>query len=396
MPKALPRIEREQVVRLWLARQGLAAPRGRRLTRAQFLAHLDSCGALQLDSVNALARAHLLTLWSRYGHFDPATLDRWVYEEKLAYEFWGHEASLLPLSSLPLSRRYMRDWAPRGQWWEDRRAGEAIQRRVLRRIRAEGPLESAHFEAAPDEATGPWWGWKDAKMALEWLWRRGRLAVRERRHFRRVYDLAERVYPPGPTASRRAHAESWALIGLGANGVATARHLDHYLSAPRLTAPERAAVLDALLRAKRIVAVTVPGLKETAYALPETLDRLSEAPVPRGTTLICPFDSLLWQRRRAEELLDFRYRVEIYTPPAKRSFGYYVLPILHEGRLVGRLDPRLDRAQGRLTIHAIGLEPGVTREARLDAGLAGSLAELARFVGATELALPAGWRDLPV
>ncbi|MBM4116916.1 winged helix-turn-helix domain-containing protein, partial [bacterium] len=242
MPRALPRIKREQVVRLWLARQGLAAPRGRRLTRAQFLAHLDGCGALQLDSVNALARAHLLTLWSRYGQFAPATVDRWVYKERLAYEFWGHEASLLPLSSLPLSRRYMRDWAPRGPWWEDRRAGEAIQRRVLRRIREEGPLESAHFEAAPDEAGGPWWGWKDAKMALEWHWRRGRLAVSERRHFRRVYDLAERVYPPGPTASRRAHAESWALIGLGANGVATARHLDHYLSAPRLMAPERAAV----------------------------------------------------------------------------------------------------------------------------------------------------------
>ncbi|MBM4118121.1 hypothetical protein FJ251_10355, partial [bacterium] len=196
--------------------------------------------------------------------------------------------------------------------------------------------------------------------------------------------------------SRRAHAESWALIGLGANGVATARHLDHYLSAPRLMAPERAAVLAALLRAKRIVAVQVPGFKETAYVLPADLEAARAAPAPRGTTLICPFDSLLWQRRRAEELLDFRYRVEIYTPPAKRSFGYYVMPILHEGRLVGRLDPRLDRAQGRLSIHAIGLEAGVARDARLDAGLAGSLADLARFVGATQLELPAAWRGLPV
>lgn len=395
MPKSLPRVEREQVIRLWLARQGLLAPRGRSLTRAQFLDHLARCGALQLDSVNALARAHLLTLWSRFGQFEPATLDRWVYKEKLAYEFWGHEASILPLASLPGSRRYMSDWNPSGKWWEDRRAGDALLRRVLKRIRAEGPLESAHFEAEGGQASAPWWGWKDSKMALEWLWRRGRLAVGERRHFRRVYDLAERVYPAGPTASRRAYEDSWALIGLAGNGIATARHLDHYMSAPRLMAPARAAVLARLLRAKRIVAVEVPGLAGPAYALPEHLDGGLHLPAPRGTTLICPFDSLLWQRRRAEELLDFRYRVEIYTPAAKRSFGYYVLPILHEGRLVGRLDPRLDRQAGRLSIHAIALEPGVARTAGLERGLAASLRELASFVGAVQLELPEGWRGLP-
>ena len=396
MPKPLPRIEREQVIRLWLARQGLLGPRGRRLTRAQFLAHLERCGALQLDSVNALARAHLLTLWSRYGSYAPATLDRWMYKEKLAYEFWGHEASLLPLGSLPNSRRFMRDWDPRGKWWASMQQPLAVKRRVLRRIRDEGPLESADFEGDGERGGGGWWGWKEAKMALELLWREGRLAVRERRHFRRVYDLAERVYPRGPTASRRAYEDSWALVGLAGNGVATARHLDNYMTAPRLMAPARAAVLARLLRARRIVAVEVPGLAGPAYALPEHLDGGLDLPAPRGTHLICPFDSLLWQRRRAEELLDFRYRVEIYTPPAKRSFGYYVLPILHEGRLVGRLDPRLDRQAGQLRITAIHLEPAVHRDPRLEAGLAECLRDLASFVGAEQLDLPASWRGLPI
>jgi len=396
MPKALPRIAREQVIRLWLARQGLLGPRGRRLTRAQFLAHLERCGALQLDSVNALARAHLLTLWSRFGAFSPATLDRWVYAEKLAYEFWGHEASILPATSLALSRRYMRDWDPSGKWWAAMHQPQAVKRRILRRIRDDGPLESADFEGDGEKRSGGWWGWKEAKMALELLWREGKLAVRERRHFRRVYDLAERVYPPGLAASRRAHEDSWALIGLAGNGVATARHLENYMTAPRLKAGERAAVLARLLRAKRIVAVEVPGLAGTAYALPEHLDGGLELPAPRGTHLICPFDSLLWQRRRAEELLDFRYRVEIYTPAAKRNFGYYVLPILHEGRLVGRLDPRLDRQAGRLRIDAIHLERGVARDPHLERGLAECLRDLTGFVGAEALELPEGWRGLPV
>ncbi len=396
MSKALPCIEREHVVRLWLARQGLLRPRGRRLTRVQFVDHLARCGALQLDSVNAVARAHLLTLWSRYGHFAPATLDRWVYRDGCAYEFWGHEASILPTASLPLSRRFMRDWDPAGKWWARMHQPATVKRRVLRRIRDEGPLESADFEGDGEKRSGGWWGWKDAKMALELLWREGKLAVRERRHFRRVYDLAERVYPPGPTASRRAHEDSWALIGLAGNGVATARHLDHYLSAPRLKAAERTAVLARLVKTKRIVAVEVPGLAGTAYALPEHLDAGFGLPAPRGTTLICPFDSLLWQRRRAEELLDFRYRIEIYTPPARRNFGYYVLPILHEGRLVGRLDPRLDRARGRLTIGAIHLEHRALRDDRLERGLAGSLRELASFVGARDIELPVAWRGLPL
>lgn len=392
MPRQLPRIEREQVIRLWLDCQGLATPRGRRLTREQFLGHLDRCGALQLDSVNVLARAHLVTLWSRYGQFKPETVDRWVYRDRLAYEFWGHEASLLPLRSLPHSRRFMRDWDPTSKYWARLEDPKGMKRRVLKRIRDEGGLESAHFDSPG--RSGNWWGWKDAKFALEMLWREGRLAVSERRHFRRVYDLAERVYPEGPTATRKAYEERWVLDGLRGNGVATVRHLQHYMSTPWLGVTVGNVVLERLRKRRRVVQVEVPGFDEPAYALPEDLERIPRLATPRGTTLLCPFDSMLWQKRRAEELMDFRYRIEIYTPEPKRVYGYYVLPILHEGRLVGRLDPRLDRAAKRLTIHAIHLEPGVKRTPELDAGLGDALRDLAAFVGAEHLALPRGWGKL--
>jgi uncharacterized protein YcaQ len=391
---ALPVIERERVIRLWLDRQGLLRPRGTRLTRENLLDHLDRCGALQLDSVNTLARAHLLTLWSRYGTFSPKELDRWLYEERVAYEFWGHEASVLPWRALPLSRRFMRDWAVRGTWWGRMEQPAVVKRRVLRRIREEGPLESADFEG-DEQRSGGWWGWKTAKMALELLWREGRLAVSARRHFRRVYDLAERVYPPGPIATRRAYEDRWVLDALAANGVAPLRHLVHYFTAPSLRAAARNAAIERLLRAKRIVAVRVPGLSDTAYALPEHLEAPT-SPAPRGTHLLSPFDSLLWQRRRAEELMGFRYRVEIYTPATRRHFGYYVLPILHDGRFAGRLDPRLDRASGRLAVAAVHLEPGVPRTASLERGLAKALRDLAAFVGAQAVELPAGWRRLDV
>lgn len=338
-------------------------------------------------------RAHYLTLWSRFGPYSRTTLDDWLYGDKLAHEFWGHEASLLPQSRLPMSRRFMRDWEPQSRWWDERFSKSPVKRRVLRRIREEGPLESAQFEAQPG-GSGAWWGWKDSKMALEWLWRKGRLAVRSRRHFRRVYDLAERVYPEGGAATRRAYEESWALDGLAGNGLAPPSHLENYITAPRLPAETRRQVLARLLKRGEIVALEMPGSRETWYALPEHLEGLARLARPRGTNLICPFDSLLWQRRRAEDLLAFRYRIEIYVPKPKRVYGYYVLPILHEGRFVGRLDPKFDRQAGCLRIHAIHLEPGIEADASLRAGLGDALGDLARFLGADTMELPKGWRRL--
>ena len=189
---------------------------------------------------------------------------------------------------------------------------------------------------------------REDTRSLRLLWHDGRVAVTTRRSFRRVYDLAERVYPATDPASTAAYEDSWLLTGLSGNGVATERHLTGYITGPSPSAADRKRVLTRNLRAGRIVEVEVPGLRGPFYSLPEQVEALGTLPDPVGTTLLCPFDSLLWQRQRAEDLLGFRYRIEIYTPPAKREFGYYTLPILHDGSLVGRLDPKLHRDRDQL------------------------------------------------
>jgi uncharacterized protein YcaQ len=283
-------------------------------------------------------------------------------------------------------------------WWPRYDTSPASKRRVLQRLREDGPLESAHLTAeAPGRHEGgppvaSVFGSKEDTRSLKLLWHAGKAAVRTRRHFRCLYDLAERVYPadarPATTAQYEDH---WLLGGLRGNGVAGVRHLDNYFTAPAPFADERHRIIARNLKRKRVLEVRVENERGPWYALPEHLDALADLPEPEGTTLICPFDSLLWQRKRAEDLLGFRYRAEIYVPPEKRQFGYYVMPILHDGRLVGRLDPKLHRDRRELEIRSIRLEPGVRRDRRLTRELGQAIGDLAGFLGADEVAAPPGW-----
>lgn len=393
-----PAVARESVIRLWLARQGLARPQTRRLDSGALTDHLERTGALQLDSINVLDRAHYLTLWSRFGPYERDDLDRWVYRDLVAYEYWGHESSILPISHLPVGMRRMRRfpteaWTSKS-WWERFSTSTASKRRVLKRLREEGPLESADFDRPDpdlDEEDSLGWAIREDKRTLKLLWHDGRVAVRDRRHFRCVYDLADRVYPEVDPVRTRELEDSWLLTGLSGNGIASERHLVNYMTAPTLKAAERKQVIERNLKRGRIVKVRVEGARGPFYALPEHLDTLGDAPEPGGTTLLSPFDSLLWQRKRAEELLDFEYRVEIYIPPDRRRYGYYVLPILHDGRLVGRLDPKLHRDRGALEIRSLHLEPGFEATTGFVAGLRDALESLAGFVGADDLRLPRDW-----
>lgn len=388
----LPVVDAELVRRLWLHRQGLLAPRGTTpLTKRSFVALLERVGALQFDPLNVVERAHYLTLWSRFGAYDRRKVDRWTYRDHAAYEYWGHEASILPISHLPLGRRRMRrfpgSWKSKS-WWPYFDTSQASRRRVLRRIRAEGPLESGDFAARPGEfgEEGPPGGTlplrKEDSRSLKLLWHAGKLAVSNRTHGRLAYDLAERVYEPGEPATLREYEDSWLFAGLSGNGIASERHLTGYFTAPELKAPDRKRVIARNLRAGKIVEVRVAGLRGAYYARPYDLERMDDLPAPAGTTLICPFDSFLWQRGRAEDLLGFIYRVEIYVPPAKRQFGYYVLPILHDGRLVGRLDLKTNRDAGVLEVQSLHFEPGFRVTRRFRSELRESLADLAVFVGA--------------
>jgi uncharacterized protein len=382
-----PRISLDAVRRLWFHRQGLSAPRTQALGRDAFVDHLERTGGLQLDSINVLARAHYLTLWSRFGAYDMTLPDTWTHTDRVAFEHWGHAACVLPASRLPLSRRAMRRFAPTGKWWSERRPSSAACGRVMKRLRDEGPLESADFGQRGDE-TGPWWGWKEDKEVLERYWHKGRIAISARRSFRRVYDVAERVYPEGPIASPTDYEDSWLLTGLRGNGVAHVRHIDGYFRAPHLSGDARRKSIARLLKRREVVEVEVEGQADRWLARPGDLEDLDALPAPRGTTLLCPFDSLLWQRRRAEDLLGFTYRVEIYVPKKDRVYGYYAMPILHCGRLVGRLDPKLHRDRGVLEIKSVHLEPGIPDSAGLRRGLEETLEDLATFVGATDLQVP--------
>lgn len=265
-------------------------------------------------------------------------------------------------------------------WWSRYQTSAASRRRVLRRIREEGPLESIDFEG-----DGPN---REDKRSLKLLWHSGRLAVSGRKHFRLIYDLAERIYPEGTAARQSQYEDSWLMIGLAGNGIASERHLVGYWTAPELYADSRRAVIERCVKRGSVVEVRVKDSRGKFLARPEDLAMIPGLDEPTGTTLLSPFDSLLWQRKRAEELLDFRYRVEIYVPEAKREFGYYAMPILHDGRLVGRLDPKLHRDRSQLEIRSLRLEEGFRPDSRFEKGLLAAIEDLAGFVGATDVVMP--------
>ncbi len=398
MPLASPpEFSVDQVRRLWLSRQQLLTLPAPRLTRPRFVKLLESTGGLQVDSVNVLDRAHYLTLWSRFGEYRRALVDRWIYRDQVAYEYWGHEASILPIAHLPCGLRRMKRFPPlrwqQAAYWSRYDTSEESKRRVMRLIKQHGPLMSSDFELSPNDQRRDVLGWgsllpKEDKRSLQLLWHAGKLAIVGRRNFHKQYDLASRHYPKPKAATLNQYLDSWLHLGLSGCGIASEKHLQNYITGPNLTAPERAAVLERALKRRTIVQVRVDGFSEPFYALPEHLEGLDRLAEPTGLTLICPFDSLLWQRLRAEQLLDFRYRVEIYVPAKKREFGYYVLPILYNGQFVGRLDPKLHRETGELEIRSVHWEPHFRPSRAFRRQLDGKLNELASFVGASAVRCP--------
>jgi uncharacterized protein YcaQ len=347
--------------RIALAAQGFDRPPPPRVTAAHVRKVADRTGLLQIDSVNVLARAHYLPLFSRLGSYDRALLERAAWGPKphrRFFEYWAHEASLLPLELHPLLRWRMAR-AERGE------IGYAALRRfatehrseadaVLARIAAEGPLTAADFESGTSRSG--WWEWSDVKHALEWLFWSGRITTATRRgSFARVYDLPERVLPPAvlalPTPSVAEAQRALIERSARALGIATAAELRDYF---RLKPVEADHAIADLAEDQVLVPVRVDGWSQKVW-----LHR--DAAVPRrvrGAALLAPFDPLIWERGRTERLFGFRYRIEIYVPQAQRTHGYYVLPFLMDEALVARVDLKADRQAGVLLAKRITLEPG--------------------------------------
>ena len=353
--------------RIALAAQGFGARRPAVVNSRHLGRTIDRLSLHQIDSVNVLVRAQYLPAFSRLGRYDRALLDRaaWGLKSKRKlFEYWAHEASLLPVELQPLLRWRM-EKAERGEiGWRGLRA-YARERRseadaVLERIRVEGPLAASDFENG--RGRGGWWQWGEAKQALEWLFWAGLITTATRKpSFERLYDVPERVLPPAvlqlPTPSPAEAKRS--LIGRSARtlGIATATDLRDYF---RLDPESSRAAIAELVEAGVVIPATVEG-----WSTPAFLHR--EARRPRRITtaaLLAPFDPLVWERARTERLFGFRYRIEIYTPAHKRVHGYYVLPFLLDERLVARVDLKADRKNSRLLVRQVTWEPDAPDDAR--------------------------------
>lgn len=386
-------ISLKEARRIALAAQGFGLRRPERPNAAHVRRVADRLGLFQIDSVNALTRAHYLPAFSRLGSYDRGLLERDAWgpkRQRRFFEYWAHEASLLPVDLHPLLRWRMAR-AERGEIGyralrrfatEGRHEADAI----LARIAGEGPMAAADFEKGASKSG--WWEWSRTKHVLEYLFWTGRITTSTRRgSFARIYDLTERVIPqrvldlpvPDAASAQRALVERSAR----ALGIATAADLRDYY---RLKPGEADHAIADLAEAGILVPANVRGWTVKAW-----MHR--DARSPRrvgGAALLAPFDPLVWERGRTERLFDFRYRIEIYVPQEKRTHGYYVLPFLLGERLVARVDLKSDRQAGVLRALRVTLEPGAPAETV--ERLAVELENMAAWLGLSraEISMPVG------
>jgi uncharacterized protein YcaQ len=368
--------------RIALAAQGFADPRPTGAVDRRHLRRvLGRTALLQIDSVNVFERAHYLPLYSRLGGYPKQHLDRAAYADRELFEYWGHEASLLPVGLHPLLRwRMARAEAGEEGWGRTVRLAREqpdFVAEVLRRVQQDGPVGAGDLREGP-RRTGTWWDWDTTKVALEHLFWSGRVTTATRRSFERVYDVTERVLPAEllarPTPTREDAQRELVRLAARAHGVATERDLRDYF---RLRVDEAALAVRSLVEAGELLQVEVDGWRQPAYLWPA-------AAMPRrvrASTLLSPFDPLVWERARTARLFGFDYRIEIYVPAPKRVHGYYVLPFLHDEALCARVDLKADRRAGVLRVLAAWVEPGA------DAAVTAQAL-------AAELLRAAGWQEL--
>lgn len=385
-------------------------------TAANMLEVARAIRCLQLDPISAVARSHRLVMFSRVGPYDLAQFDQLLWRDRTLFEYWAHCASIVLTEDYPLHYARMRAYnAPAGpkhlswgtrmrQWVKD---NVQLKRFIFKELKKYGPRLSRDLEEAgvdPREwvSTG-WTSGRNISQMLDYLWMSGQIMVAERRGGQKVWDLTERVLPVWtPREKLTEHEVTRRAIehSLRALGVGTEKHIKFHFVRGRY--PHFKETLADFLKEKRIREVAIEGWPGQWYMHTDDeplLDRshFTDHVVSAAarTTLLSPFDNLIADRDRAQQMFDFDFRIEIYVPPAKRKYGYYVLPILHGERLIGRLDPVMDRVSGCLTVNAVFAEPGAPREA--GPAIADAVQSLAQFLLAREIRynrqrLPSFWK----
>ena len=381
-PPAAERLPAGLARRIALAAQGFADPRPSGAVGTRQLRRMtDRLAVVQIDSVSVLSRSHYLPAFSRLGNYPRAALDELTARRHAVFEYWAHEASFLPVRLQPFLRWRMaaaeeHAWGNMVRLQQERPEYVA---EVLDRVRAVGPIKASDIDELKPDRPGTMWNWHPGKVALEWLFFAGEITATHRTtSFEKVYDLTERVLPADvlqvPTPDPADAVRELVRTAARALGVATERDLRDYF---RLRPAAARTAVDELADAGELLPVEVPG-----WGAPAWLDPAARKPRRIGArALLSPFDSLVWERPRVERIFGFRYRLEIYTPAAKRVHGYYVLPFLLGDQLVARVDLKADRQAGLLRVQAAHAEEGADRSL-----VAAALAQ--------ELRLMADWLEL--
>ena len=383
MAQRLDSLSIADVRALALAAQGFDTARPKtKATQRHVDALISRLGVIQIDSVNVLVRSQELPLFSRLGNHNRNAIPKATEQQKL-FEYWGHEAAHLPVEIHPLFRWKMeaarlgkaKHWGLTS-FYDD---NKAFVKRILKHVEKNGPTTSRELSTRTEKKS-TWWDWDEAKVALEYLFLTGQLMSRGRgTDFARIYDTPERVLPGdvlnAPTPSEHDARKQLLVRSAIAQGVATASDLaDYYRQKPTTVKP----LITELVEEGELRTVAVDGWTEKAF-----IHRAAKLPKQlHATALLSPFDSLVWCRPRNERLFNFHYRIEIYTPKEKRKFGYYVLPFMMNGEMVGRVDLKADRSNSKLLVHSVHTEKGVKRSAINDA-LNGELRIMASWLGLT-------------
>jgi uncharacterized protein len=377
-----------------LSAQGLDHLPDQPAVKADALEIIRRMYLLQIDTINVVARSPYLVLWSRLGDYQPEWLDDLLAEGAL-FEYWAHAMCFIPIEDYGLYRRRTLDAIQNKLWpykwavkWSKEHA--KVMKKVRTHLQKNGAVRSAEFENT-SHVSGGWWNWKEEKNALETMLLTGEIMVARRQNFQRIYDLRERILPDWDDATLPSSEEldrTLALRSVKALGIAFPGWVPDYFRQPKTGMAKR---LESLAREDLLLRVEVKGFEGSAYVHPDHANLIEAALSgdlePTLTTLLSPFDPLVWDRNRALGLFNFDYKIECYTPAAKRRYGYFTLPILHRGELIGRLDPKAHRAQGVFEVKALHMEPSVKVNKQLVTDLADALHRLADWHGTPDIVI---------